>query len=262
MPSRAAFSFAMASPGDRPRSGMRLRERSVAIGLTILIHILIAFLLLWLTPDIIPFRRADQSLATFDLPAPHAGDQRAARAVQSRESASRARRKEAVERPLPPKERPDAPAPRPQVEAPSMIFLSPDEFAASDIGAMKGRRGDGSASGKDAASVYGPGEGPGGAQLYNAEWYREPTSAELAGYLPSDMPRNGYGLIACQTVERFHVDHCRILEERPLGSGLGQAVRRAAWQFLVVPPRINGRPQLGAWVRIRIDYSEGVQRVN
>lgn len=143
-----------------------------------------------------------------------------------------------------------------------MILLSPEEFAASDIGRIKARRGDGSANGKDAASVYGPGDGPGGAQLYNAEWYREPTSAELAGYLPSDMPRNGYGLIACQTVERFRVDHCRILEERPLGSGLGQAVRRAAWQFLVVPPRINGRPQLGAWVRIRIDYSEGVQRVN
>lgn len=247
---------------SRPRRNVRLRERSAAIALTVFIHILIAFLLLWLTPDIIPFRRADQSLATFDLPAPHAGEQRAAKAVHARESAAQARRKEAVERVVPPKDRPDTPVPRPQVEAPSMILLSPEEFAASDISRIKGRRGDGSANGKDAASVYGPGDGPGGAQLYNAEWYREPTSAELAGYLPSDMPRNGYGLIACQTVERFRVDHCRILEERPLGSGLGQAVRRAAWQFLVVPPRINGRPQLGAWVRIRIDYSEGVQRVN
>jgi len=246
----------------RPASRLPLRERSAAIVLTILIHILIAMLLLWLTPDILPFRQDDQSLATFDLPAPHSGDQKAAKADKSRESASQAEQAKVEPVPVPPRERPDIPVPRPQVQAPSMIYLSPDEFAAADIGKMKGKRGDGSDNGKDASSVYGPGEGPGGAQLYNAEWYREPTSAELGGYLPSDMPRNGYGLVACQTVERFHVDNCRVLGESPLGSGLGQAVRRAAWQFLVTPPRINGRPQLGAWVRIRIDYTEGAPRAN
>ncbi|OYW86494.1 MAG: hypothetical protein B7Z20_07280 [Sphingobium sp. 32-64-5] len=246
---------------SRRRDRLALRDRSFAIGLTLAIHIVIIFFLLWLTPDILPFRKDDQSLATFDLPAPHSGDQQAAKAQPSSESAPRARQAEATPRPTPPEPRPDIPVPQPQVEVPSMIYLSPDEFASSDIGRMKGRKGDGSANGRDAASVYGPGEGPGGAQLYNAQWRREPTSAELAGYLPSDMPRNGYGLIACQTMENFRVDHCRILGESPLGSGLGQAVRRAAWQFLVVPPRINGRPQLGAWVRIRIDYTEGVQQI-
>ncbi len=240
---------------------LRARERSFAIGLTILIHMLVALLLLWLTPDILPFRKEDSSLATFDLPASHSGDKKAAKATRSSDSAAQAKREEPVPRPVPPEKRPDSPQPRPQIELPSVIHLSPDQFAAADIGKIKGNRGDGSDKGKDSASAYGPGEGPGGAQLFNAEWYRPPTSAELAGYLPLDMPRNGYGLVACQTIERFHVDNCRILEERPLGSGLGQAVRRAAWQFLVVPPRINGSPQVGAWVRIRIDYSEGVQRV-
>jgi protein TonB len=42
--------------------------------------------------------------------------------------------------------------------------------------------------------------------------------------------------------------------ESPLGSGFARAVREAAWQFRVLPPRINGQPVIGAWVRIRITY--------
>ena len=62
-------------------------------------------------------------------------------------------------------------------------------------------------------------------------------------------------LVACQTIERYHVENCQILSESPPGSGLARAVRLAAWQFLVLPPRVNGKVMVGSWVRIRIDYN-------
>ena len=46
--------------------------------------------------------------------------------------------------------------------------------------------------------------------------------------------------------------------ESPMGSGFGRAVRLAAWQFLVLPPRVDGKVMVGSWVRIRIDYSRRV----
>ena len=58
---------------------------------------------------------------------------------------------------------------------------------------------------------------------------------------------------------RFHVDNCVELGESP-GSGYARAVREAAWQFLVLPPRIGGKMMVGTWVRIRISYTERKER--
>lgn len=172
-----------------------------------------------------------------------------AKAVEQKQPRQNDVREEA---PLPPVERP---VPQPEKPAFSFLKLSRAEMAASDIGGMK-RSGSGDAqlAKGGGGSTYGPGEGPGGAVLHNADWFREPTNAELAGYLPAKAPQRGWGAIACQTIERNRVENCQILGESPRGSGFGRAVLDAAWQFRVIPPRVNGRPQVGEWVRIRIDY--------
>ena len=82
------------------------------------------------------------------------------------------------------------------------------------------------------------------------------SKAELSGYLPPGPRKTGWGMIACQMVENYRVENCRALGQSP-GSGLSRAVLNAAWQFRVRPPSIGGRPIMGAWVRIRIEFSEG-----
>jgi len=156
---------------------------------------------------------------------------------------------------------PAVPPPAPPATPPKLLVLSKEQFAASDISNLPTHRGDGEAgagtsAGTDSGAAYGPGEGPGGERLYNAEWYREPTRAELAYYMPPGA-QTGWGLIACRTIENYHVDNCRSLGESP-GSGLARALRLAAWQFRVLPPRVGGRPLIGAWVRIRFDLTVGV----
>ena len=75
-----------------------------------------------------------------------------------------------------------------------------------------------------------------------------------AGYLPRTAPE-GYGLVACKTIAGNRVEDCVELESQPPGSRLASAVRQAAWQFRVRPPRKGGKPLIGSWVKIRIDYS-------
>ena len=131
------------------------------------------------------------------------------------------------------------------------IEMSSAYMAAADLrNVPKG----GSGSDGDSEVV---GTGPNGEVLYAAEWARHPTDAELAGYLPRNAP-DGYGLIACKTVPGDRVDDCIELDQEPHGSHLASAVRQAAWQFRVRPPRKNGVPLIGSWVRIEIDY----ERVN
>jgi protein TonB len=95
------------------------------------------------------------------------------------------------------------------------------------------------------------GKGPHGEPLYAAEWYREPTDAQLRSEL---VRQSGYGLIACRTVANYRVEDCQELAQYPRGSRLSGAAREAAWQFRVRPPRVGGKSLVGAWVRIRIDY--------
>jgi periplasmic protein TonB len=139
------------------------------------------------------------------------------------------------------------PPPKPATKESPWLEMSSADMAAADISKLPKA---GSGGGGDSEVI---GRGPNGEAMYAAEWAREPTDAELAGYLPKNAP-DGYGLIACKTAPQNRVEDCIELENSPPGSHLASAVRQAAWQFKVRPPRKGGRPLIGSWVRIRIDY--------
>ena len=139
------------------------------------------------------------------------------------------------------------PPPKPPQKSEPWLEMSKDEMAASDIGNLP-KTASGSAGDSEVV-----GKGPNGETLYAAEWARHPTDAELSGYLPSNAP-DGFGLIACRTIPGDRVDDCIELDQEPHGSHLASAVRQAAWQFRIRPPRRNGVPLVGSWVSIRIDY--------
>lgn len=154
-----------------------------------------------------------------------------------------------------PLQKPDptpAPPPTPAPGPPGFIHMSHADMASADISKMPQTASAGGAAG---AGPKEGGEGPGGAVLYNARWYREPSDAELGPYLKGNAPMGAFAIIACRTVEHYHVEDCEEMEESPRGSGLARGLRQAAWQFLVWPPRIDGKPQLGTWVRIRFDFT-------
>jgi hypothetical protein len=134
-----------------------------------------------------------------------------------------------------------------QPKSAPFIEMSSADMAAADIANLP-KGGSGSAGDSDVV-----GQGPHGETLYRAEWARHPTDAELSGYLPANAP-DGFGLIACKTIPGDRVDDCVELDQEPHGSHLASAVRQAAWQFRVRPPRKNGVALVGSWVSIRIDY--------
>lgn len=156
-------------------------------------------------------------------------------------------------------ERPPIPPVKPppyKVKQPlDLLIMTKEEFAAADIRNLS-RVADATEHADDSEEV---GRGPNGEVLYNAEWARRPTDVELSGYLPRNPPE-GWGLVACRTIPGNRVEDCVELENYPAGSGLAGAVRQAAWQFRVRPPRKNGRELVGAWVRIRIEYLHGAVR--
>lgn len=242
----------MVTTGYQPGSPRQRFISSILSAGLILIALLLALYQTGLVPEL---AEKTTSLTTFDVvdhdrdkggEKPAAPKQREEKKVEQKQKAAVVQEKV----PMPPVEKPVEKKP-----AFTFLKLSSQEFAAADIGKMKGQ---GLAQGAPApggsGGTYGPGEGPGGATLYNADWFKRPTDAQLGGYLPEKRPNTGWGMIACQTMEHYKVDNCQILGESPRGSGFGRAVLNAAWQFEVLPPRIDGKPQLGVWVRIRIDY--------
>ncbi len=237
-----------------PVSSYRYRPtitgRLAAIGLALGVCALIIFLLIqmgWLDSE--PGGRAGKlNSVTFQSHTAEKAEKKPAAKAERKD----VRSEHAVQ--TPPTPQVVQPRPVPPMPLP-FNKLTREEFAASDISTLGRRRPeDSSQAGADGGAAQGPGEGPGGAKLYNAEWYREPTRAELVTYMPRRDYAGGWAMIACKTIDHNHVEDCRELGESPPGSGLARGLRQAAWQFLVRPPRIDGKAMLGVWVRIRFDF--------
>ena len=224
-----------------------MRRRAVALALALILQALFILALLW---QVFPRPQAtSSSLITLDV----RGDKAAPKAQKH------AAAKKAEQRRPPREKRPQPDATKTDRPSSAIVIVTRKDFDEGDIAKLPSHKAEGGGAGADSAAAYGPGEGPGGAPLYNAEWYREPTDGELALYLGNkERPAGAWATIACQTIARYHVDNCRSMGESPPGSGLASAIRQAAWQFLVRPPRVGDKPMIGAWVRIRIDFIHGV----
>lgn len=237
-----------------------MRERGAGLAFALVLNAMLLLALLTMG-HMTQQKRDERELVTFDVKPQ--GEEKKEEKAEKRSEEREEQEEEAAppERTQPPEpvvRRPPLPVPprNPVPDPPPLPFLTitREDMASADIGKMPGKEKAGTGQGSQVAAA-GPGEGPGGVQLFDAEWYRRPTHAELSPYVPANAPPRGYGLVACQTIERYHVENCQILSESPPGSGLARAVRLAAWQFLVLPPRVNGKVMVGSWVRIRIDYN-------
>lgn len=216
------------------------RQRALVIGLTLLAELLFLLVLLGFGPTSLTGPEPGQPTLVDLINAPPAPEAAPAPSAAA----------EAKSQPVPEPTQPKLP-PTPLAKSP-FVELTRDEFAAADISKLGSAGGQGKASGETSASV---GTGPGGATLYKAEWYREPTDAELAYYLPKSIAPGAWAEVACKTIADNRVENCQAMGESPPGSGLARAIRLAGWQFRIRPPTIDGKPQVGTWVRVHIEFT-------
>lgn len=227
-----------------------MRQRAGGVAFALVLNLLLLLALFTLSPQIAPERQEDRLPVTFDVETGQKTDDSQAKAERTRRREQDEARPEKAAAPV---IRPPVPVQKPAEQPPSpfpFLTMSREQMAAADIGNLpKGAVGAGAGKG-DSAAVVGPGEGPGGVRLLPAEWYREPTYAEIDPYLPNDAPSEWVARLACKMIDHFHVENCQPLSESPPGKGIARGLRLAAWQFLVRPPRINGKAMKGEWVVI------------
>lgn len=222
-----------------------ISQRGLAIALTLLAELIFLLILLGIAPTSFGDRKPAGRPTMIDLVP--AAEPKAAEAATAEQSAATPPAK-----PVPRLPTPRVP-PVPNRKSP-FLELTREEFAAADISKL-GTAGGKVASGRGETSAS-VGTGPGGVTLYAAEWFREPTDAELGGYLPKrSIPPGAWAEVACKTIADNRVENCQALGESPPGSGLAHAIRLAGWQFRIRPPRIDGKPQVGTWVKVHIAFT-------
>jgi protein TonB len=236
--------YRLSSPYERPP----LQRRASGLALAVAVNAGLV-IVLWGMGKFAPeVKKASQALVVDLLPESHSAAAPAETQVAQKPLAHSETKPVIKPPPIVLPAKPTIAVPPMPPEKPSpWIEMSKDELAAADVRNLP-KAGTGSAG--DSEIV---GTGPHGEVLYAAEWARHPTDAELGGYLPANAP-DGFGLIACRTIPGDRVDDCIELDQEPRGSHLASAVRQAAWQFRIRPPRKNGVPLVGSWVSIRIDY--------
>jgi periplasmic protein TonB len=233
--------YRLTSPYERPP----LRRRASGLALALAINLALLFVLMGL--GIIPPPAQKTSGAIVVDLIPEGRSEAETRPKQTQRQ--KVERETPVPKPPPivlPVKPTITPPPAAPQKAQPWVEISKADLDASDISKLAAA---GAGVSGDSEAV---GHGPHGEVLYAAEWARHPTDAELGGYLPSNAP-DGYGLIACKTISGNRVEDCVELGQSP-GSHLASAVRQAAWQFRVRPPRKNGHAMIGEWVSIRIEY--------
>jgi protein TonB len=225
-------------PSPYARSPLSRRASSLALALGVNIGLVLVLLTLGIIQ--VPERKPSTATIVDLLPEEH---------QQSNAQTHAAAHSKPLPKPpkivLPVKPTITPPPTKPKTLTP-LLDMTGAELAAADLSNLP-KPGPGEGDSEDV------GRGPHGEILYAAEWARHPTDAELGGYLPKNAP-DGWGLIACKTIPGNRVDDCVELGQSPPGSHLASAVRQAAWQFRVRPPRKGGKTMVGEWVRIRIDY--------
>jgi len=240
-----------------------LRRRGLGLAIALLLEIIIILAILSLSMRAGGPAAGTGGLSTFSLEA-EAESSSSAEKSDTQTPVTKAQKSTAtppIPKPLLPPVNPvQAPPPNPD-----FIKVSKSDLDAMDLSKLPASGSTGAdeskGSGQGAKGMMGPGLGPGGAQLYPVAWLRKPYDSELAPYLAAvkRIPPGASADIACRMIERNRVENCQIIGENPRGTGLAKALRLAAWQFLVKPPRIDNKPQLGVWVRIRFNF--GVREV-
>ncbi len=136
------------------------------------------------------------------------------------------------------------------------IHTSHAEMAAADISNIHSSGSTGNANASAGGGGHGGGEGQGGSSFYNVDWYRKPPRTVFDSYMRPGQQTGRMAEIECRMIENYHVEDCHEVREEPRGTGMARVMREASWQFLVRPPRLNGKSLLGTRVHITYTFTQ------